>query len=100
MSMTLESAPPGTIVRLGHPANNHTATKGLDGVWRSNYDHRALLDLDPRDTNGIVYKPTTDTRGECVTCGRVMALRLDGAVRKHRGPSGACDGSEAMPNAR
>lgn len=56
--LTLENAPNGTIVVVGHPGNNHTAHK-RDGQWRSNSDNR-VLELDPRDVSSTLFVPTRE----------------------------------------
>lgn len=39
-----------------------------------------------------------DSRGVCTYCARVVARRLDGALRKHRDTEGEpCQGSETDP---
>lgn len=47
---------------------------------------------------------TTDRRGECRECGRVMTLKVDGTLRQHRSdiwvnghPLRCCAGSGALP---
>ena len=60
--MTLESAPPGTLVVIGHPSNGHTAIK-REEAWRSNYDGR-ILDLDPRDVTEVLYVPGRAINGK------------------------------------
>ena len=46
--MTLDSAPVGTVVQVGHPLNKVSATKRSDGRWWCNITNRVLY-LDPRD---------------------------------------------------
>jgi hypothetical protein len=57
-TLTLENAPDGTLVVVGHPANGHTARKD-DGQWLSNSDGR-VLDLDPRDVTRTLFVPERD----------------------------------------
>lgn len=54
--MSLDDAPIGTIVQIGHKANNVTASKDKDGRWRETIS-RKLLDLDPRDVTDVLHLP-------------------------------------------
>ncbi len=44
--MTLDEAPVGTVVTIGHPANGVTARKDSNGDWRYTHWPSSLVDYD------------------------------------------------------
>lgn len=55
--MTLDTAPVGTVVMLGHPANATTATKREDGRWYGNVTSRSYDNLDARNVTRVLFNP-------------------------------------------
>jgi len=56
--VTLDEAPVGTIVTVGHPANASTATKYPDGAWRYTFPPHRVVDYDDlHKTARAVYIP-------------------------------------------
>jgi hypothetical protein len=57
--MTPEEAPVGTVVRIGHPANNAFAQKTLAGTWRMLVPHGRLVDPEDVGRSGVRISDST-----------------------------------------